>query len=96
MKTINIIQIISEVLVAIGFLVGLIPFGYLIALYWVAPLTILNLILAIVSKNKTLPFTITNVFMAWLSLIPILGYLTRIIGVIMSILSIVKIEKVKK
>ena len=95
MKTINIIQLISEILVVIGFAVGFIPFGYLISIWWVAPLTILNFILSAISKNKTLPFTITNIIMAGLSLIPILGYLTRLLGIVMSVISISKIGKQK-
>ncbi len=93
MKTINLIQMISEILVILGFLIGLIPFGYIISMYWVIPLTIINLIFAIISKNKTLIFTIVNVVMAVFSLIPLIGYLTRIIGIVISVISISKIDK---
>lgn len=96
MKSINIAQIISEVLVIIGFLVGLAPFGYLISMWWVIPLTLLNIILSATSKNKTFPFTIANFIMAWLGLIPIAGYLFRIIGIVLSIISLVKIGKMKE
>jgi len=96
MKPINIVQLISEILIIIGFLVGLAPFGYLISMYWVIPLTLLNIILSAISKNKSLPFTIANFIMAWLSLIPIAGYLFRVIGIVMSIISLVKISKLKE
>jgi predicted branched-subunit amino acid permease len=93
MKPINTIQISSTILIAIGFLVGLIPFGYLISLHWVIPLAILNIILSIIEKDKTISFNIIILILAVLSLTPIIGFLTRLIGLILSIISIKKVGK---
>ncbi|MFC1691190.1 hypothetical protein ACFL0W_03330 [Nanoarchaeota archaeon] len=98
-KTMNLLQFIFEILVGIGYAVGLIPFGYLISMWWVIPLTIANLIFSLIrkeevlQKDNTVPFTITNVIMAWLSIIPFLGYLTRITGIVMSVLSLIRVGK---
>lgn len=93
MKTLNLIQFIFEILVGVGYIIGLFPFGYLISMFWVIPLTIANLVFAIVTKNKTLSFSITNVIMAWISLIPLIGFLSRIVGLIMSVLSAIQTGK---
>lgn len=93
MKILNLLQLIFEIIVGVGYIIGLFPFGYIISLWWVIPLTIVNLVFAIISKNKTLPFNITNVVMAWISLIPIIGFASRIVGLIMSILCAIKVGK---
>lgn len=95
MKTLNLLQMVFEVLVASGYAVGLFPFGYLFTLWWVIPMTIADLVFSGIEKNKTLNFTITNVIMAWLSIIPILGYAARITGIIMSIFSIKRLADLK-
>ena len=87
------LQMVFEGLVLFGYVVGLIPFGYIFALFWVIPLTIANLIISLIQNNATKAYTITNVVMAWLSLIPIVGYVPRIIGIIMSVLSMIKLMK---
>ena len=93
MKTLNLLQFIFEILVGVGYLFGLIPLVYLISFWWVMPLTIANLVFSIISKNRTLHLTITNVLMAWLSLIPVLGYMTRVVGFVMSVTSAIVISK---
>ncbi len=93
MKILSLLQLIFEIIVGVGYVIGLFPFGYLVAMWWVIPLTIVNMVFAIISKNKTLPLTITNVVMAWVSLIPVIGFASRIVGLIMSILSAIKVGK---
>ncbi|HII72101.1 TPA: hypothetical protein HA265_05080 [Candidatus Woesearchaeota archaeon] len=93
MKVLNLIQLIFEVFVALGFLIGLYPFGYLLTLWWVIPLAIVNFIFSIVSRNKTFAYTLVNIFMSWLALIPVIGWAPRLIGCFMSIISIIKISK---
>jgi hypothetical protein len=95
MKTLNLLQMIFEILVISGYAVGLFPFGYLLTLWWVIPMTIANLVFSGIEKNKTLNYTITNVIMAWLGIIPILGYAARITGIVMSIFSIKKLANLK-
>ncbi len=95
MKTLNLLQLIFEIIVAVGYAVGLIPFMYLFTVWFVVPLTVADLVFSILTKNKTMPFTITNVVMAFLSLIPLVGYVTRIVGIVMSIISAVKVGKLK-
>lgn len=87
-SVLNLLQMIFEIVVGIGFIIGLFPFGYLaIAVWFVVPLTIANLVFSIISKNGTMPFTIVNVIMAWLALIPIAGAFFRVVGIVMSIIS---------
>jgi hypothetical protein len=93
MRTLNLIQMIFEIAVGVGYVIGMIPFGYLFVFWWLIPLTIANLVFSIISKNGTLGFTITNVIMGWLSLIPIVGYIPRVIGLVMAILSAIKTGK---
>lgn len=87
------VQMTFEVFVAIGYFMGLTPFMYLIAMIWVIPFTLVNVVLALISNNKTLPFTLVNVLMALLSLIPIFGYFFRIVGFAMSSFSMLTMMK---
>ena len=73
------VQMISEVCIAAGFFIGVIPFVYLWSSSWVVPLTIVSLVIALVNRNNTLPYTIANVVLGILSFIPVLGIVTRII-----------------
>jgi hypothetical protein len=94
METLNLLQFIFEIAVAFGFLFGLIPFVYYITgLMWVIPLTVVNLVFSIIQKNGTKSFTITNVVMAFLALIPLIGIIPKIVGLIMSIMSAVRLGK---
>lgn len=92
-SSISIIQLVFEVFVLVGYLIALIPFGYLLSLWFVIPLTLCNLILSIISNNNTQIFTIINSIMALLSLIPLLGYVFRVVGIVMSVLSISKLQE---
>jgi hypothetical protein len=90
MRTLNLIQMIFEIVVAVGYVIGLVPFGYIFVFWWLIPLTIANLVFSVILRNGTLGFTITNVIMAFLSLIPIVGYIPRAVGLIMAILSAIR------
>ncbi|RME53545.1 hypothetical protein D6783_01605 [Candidatus Woesearchaeota archaeon] len=92
-RTLTIIQFLFEVIVAGGFLLGLIPFAYLFSVWFVIPLTITNLILSIITKNDTFNYTLPNVFLAFFSLMPILGIAARIAGVIFAALSAATLSK---
>jgi hypothetical protein len=90
----NLLQMIFEIVVGIGFIIGLFPFGYLaVAVWFVVPLTIINMIFSIISKNGSMPFTIVNVIMAWFALIPIVGIFFRLVGIVMSTISAVMAGK---
>ena len=89
------VQLGLEIAVLIGYIIGLFPFLYYIVSMWIViPLTITNLVISIIARNRTVPFTITNAIMAILSLIPILGFIFKIIGIIMSSLSISELNKI--
>ena len=79
-------QIVLQTLVIIGYAIGLFPFGYLTTCWMVIPLTLVNFILAISSK-RVLPDLI-NVVMAFLALIPLLGFIPRVVGIILSSIAI--------
>ncbi len=79
-------QIILQALVIAGYAIGLFPFMYLTTCWVVIPLTLVNFILAIPSKKISLD--ILNVVMALLGLIPLFGFIPRIVGIILSSMSI--------
>ena len=85
------LHFVFEILVALGFFIGLFPFGYLFSFWWVIPLTIVNLFFSLVKKSGTLQFDLTNVFMSVLALIPIVGYVARVAGIAMAVLSSLKL-----
>jgi len=79
-------RIVLQTLVIIGYAIGLFPFGYLTTCWIVIPLTLVNFILAIPSK-RVLPDLI-NIIMAFLALIPLLGFIPRVVGIILSSIAI--------
>jgi len=79
-------QIVLQTLVIIGYAIGLFPFGYLTTCWIVIPLTLVNFILALPSK-RVLP-DLVNIIMAFLALIPLLGFIPRIVGIILSSIAI--------
>lgn len=95
MKPINIIQTVFESIIIFGYVVGMLPFGYWLTFWFVIPLTITNLILAIISKNKTTTYKAVNLIMSFIAIIPLLGFFARITGIIMSSLSIAQMLKKK-
>jgi predicted branched-subunit amino acid permease len=82
------IQMVSEICIAAGYLIGLIPFAYMWSSGWVIPLVFVSLIIALLNKNGTLMLTIGNLAMAFLSYIPVVGFLFRIIGTGISVINL--------
>lgn len=89
----NRLHLVVELLIVIGFSLSLIPFLYLWVAGWIIPVTIISVIFSFVLGNRTLPMTIANVVMSILSFIPIIGYIPRIIGLIISIINMVNISR---
>jgi predicted branched-subunit amino acid permease len=87
-RLLNLIQMISEICIAIGYLIGLIPFAYLWSSGWVIPLVFVSLIIAFLNKNGTLMFTLANLAMSFLSYIPVVGFVFRIIGAGISVVNL--------
>ena len=89
----NQVQLILEIAVLTGFALGLIPFLYYGVMQWVIPLTIINLVISVMKDNGTFANTVTNVIMALLGLIPIIGAIPRVVGIVMSYKSIQILRK---
>lgn len=79
------IHLIVEIAVAVGFAIGMIPLGYLASSNWVVPLVFASLILALLDGSRTLGRSIFNVAMAFLSYIPLIGFITRLLGLLVSL-----------
>ena len=91
-KVMRIILFVSIILVGGGFIIGLIPFVYLIAAWWVIPLAIMNLIFSII-LNEVKDKSIALVSLAFVTLIPFLGTLTSLAGIILSVISAISVGK---
>ncbi|MCD1260060.1 hypothetical protein B5M42_014695 [Paenibacillus athensensis] len=79
-RFLTIIQLLSELGIAIGYALGLIPFVYIWSAQWIVPLTVLSLVLALLNRGGTFYVSLANVAFALLSYIPVLGYVFRIAG----------------
>ncbi|WP_068776708.1 hypothetical protein [Paenibacillus sp. FJAT-26967] len=78
------VQLIVEIGIVIGFIVGLIPFGFLWSGSWVVPLVFVSAVIGLITSNGTLLAALANIVMALLSYVPVLGYVTRIVGILIS------------
>jgi hypothetical protein len=86
-KTLNIIQLISEISVVAFFTVSIFP-GFYYTVFWIViPLVVLNFVLAILKKDNTVSFTGVNLVMSVLAFVPVLGWLAIFSGIFMSIMS---------
>ncbi|MBP1964014.1 hypothetical protein [Paenibacillus aceris] len=92
-RLLNLLQLLSEIAIAVGYLLGLIPFVYLWSCAWVIPLVFVNLVFAILTHNGTTTKTVINIIMAFLSFIPVAGYVFRIVGIVISWLNIAALSK---
>ncbi|NOU77055.1 hypothetical protein GC098_37820 [Paenibacillus sp. LMG 31458] len=92
-RLLNLLQLLSEIAIAVGYLIGLIPFVYLWSCSWVIPLVFVNLVFAILTSNGTTTKTVINIVMAFLSFIPVAGYLFRVIGIVISWINIQALAK---
>lgn len=93
LRLLNLLQLLSEIAIAVGYLLGLIPFVYLWSYTWVIPLVFVNLVFAILTHNGTTTKTVINIIMAFLSFIPVAGYVFRIVGIVISGLNISALSK---
>jgi len=90
-KTFAYLHSISQLLVAIGFLLGMFSGLFVsVSMYWVFPLVCVNMIISIVAGDKTLPYTLTQGMLALLSTIPVLGTITSLAGIVVSVLALVE------
>lgn len=87
MKT---LKLILEAIVIVGYVIGLFPFMYAVTCWFVIPLVIFNTIIAFVINNST-GKAILNLLCSFISLVPFLGFFTRIAGIVFSIMSIVSL-----
>ncbi|MDR6884699.1 putative branched-subunit amino acid permease [Bacillus sp. 3255] len=92
-RLLNLLQLLSEIAIAVGYLLGLIPFVYLWSCAWVIPLVFANLVFAILTHNGTTMKTAINIVMSFLSFIPVVGYLFRIAGIVISGLNLAALSK---
>ncbi|ALS25253.1 MULTISPECIES: hypothetical protein [Paenibacillus] len=92
-RLLNLIQLISEIGIAAGYLIGMIPLAYAWSGTWVVPLAVVNLIIALLTSNGTLVMTIINVVLSLVSWIPIVGFVTRIGGSIVSVINIMNLRQ---
>lgn len=92
-RLLNLLQLLSEIAIAVGYLLGLIPFVYLWSCSWVIPLVFVNLVFAVLTSNGTTTKTVINIVMAFLSFIPVAGYLFRVIGIVVSWINIQALAK---
>ncbi|MCY9599610.1 hypothetical protein M5X16_28090, partial [Paenibacillus chitinolyticus] len=53
-RVLNVIQLIVEIGIIIGYVVGLIPFGFLWSGGWVVPLVFVSAVIGLINSNRTL------------------------------------------
>jgi hypothetical protein len=86
-KTLNIIQLISEISVVAFYIVSIFP-GFYYTVFWIViPLVVLNFVLSIVKKDNTVSFTSVNLVMSIVAFVPVIGWLALFSGIFMSIMS---------
>lgn len=83
-RILNLLQVISEIGIGVGYLLGLIPFVYLWSSMWVIPLVFVSLVIALLTRNGTTNMTLINIVFSFLSYIPVVGYIFRIGGAVIS------------
>lgn len=81
------LQLFFEIIVVIGFAISLVPFGYLFSMMWVIPFSALNFIISLVWTKKTVGWDIVTFAMAVISVVPVLGFFFRIVGLLTSALA---------
>lgn len=94
-RLLNLVQLLSEIAIAVGYLIGLIPFVYAVSCQWVIPLVFVNLVIAFLTGNGTTLKNIINIALAFLSLIPLLGYVFRFVGIVVSGLNLKELSKAR-
>ena len=92
-KAIIIILLIFEVMIILSYASAFIPLLYLIVGFTLVPVTLANMVIALVFNSKTKDFAIINFLISILGFIPFLGYPLRIIGFVLALLSAIKLGK---
>jgi hypothetical protein len=92
-QLIYVIHIILEAAIGLGFLIGLLPFAFLWSGGWVLPLTVISFILALLFYTRMTLTTGVNILMALLGYIPLLGYLPRILGILIALYHVMIIRR---
>ncbi len=91
----TLIQLILEVSVIVGYVVGvagsLLLAYYALVAWWLIPVTICIVIIAFSEQTGSEKQNIANFLCALLTLIPLFGFISGILGIILSIWSIIKI-----
>ncbi|WP_442602541.1 hypothetical protein [Paenibacillus sp. KN14-4R] len=88
----NRIHMVVELCILIGFIISIIPFGYAWSSSWVIPFVIISAVFSFVLSNGTFFTTLINIGMALLGLVPLLGYIPRIVGIIISFINMMIIS----
>ncbi len=86
------LHIILEIFVVIGYFQGHSFFGYLFSFWYVIPLTAINFFLSLLDSPSTLKYDGLNFIISILALVPIIGIIPRIVGMILAILAILKLK----
>jgi hypothetical protein len=92
-RLLNLVHLVIEICVAAGFLLGLIPFVYLLTYHWVVPLVLISLLFSVFLNNGTLRFTVINAILAFAAFIPLIGFIPRLVGAVVSLISIMAIRR---
>jgi hypothetical protein len=83
METLDVMHIICLVFIALGFAAGLIPIIGTLAIIGILPLILVSIIFSIVQKNGTLLFSLLISIFAIITLVPLLGSFSAIVGFIL-------------
>lgn len=86
-------EFILHIIIIIGYAYGLLPFGYMFTFWLVIPAIILTIVVSLLRASKTAIYNLVNILMAILGMIPLFGLVFRIIGIIMSVLSLSELSK---
>lgn len=92
-RTLNLIQLILEIGIVAGYLIGLIPLAYAWSGTWVVPLAVINVIIAALTGNGTLMMTVINAVLSIVSWIPLVGFVTRLAGAAVSVINIMNLRR---
>lgn len=93
-RVLNITHLTFSTIIAVGFLIGILPTFYFYIFFIIIPLCIANLVFSILKNDDTITYSIVNVIMSVLAFIPLLGWIAEVIGITVSILSVQELAKI--
>lgn len=93
-RVLNITHLTFSTIIAVGFLIGILPTFYFRIFFIVIPLCIANLVFSILKNDDTIAYSTINVIMSVLAFIPLLGWIAEVVGITVSVLSIQEVAKV--